>query len=52
MEAGARAKNYPLFLSKPDKHNQNPVERAIQKLKAEVSKIINAFGTGVGSYEY
>ena len=42
----------PLLLSKTDKHNQNPVECDIQKLKAGVSKIINACGTGVGSYEY
>ena len=37
----------PLRLSEPDKHNQNPVERAIHILKAGFSKISNACGTEV-----
>ena len=41
-----------LQLSEPDKHNQNPVERAIQHLKAGLSKIRNACGTGVLAYHW
>ena len=37
----------PLILSEPDKHNQNFVERAIQNLKAGLSKIRNACGAEV-----
>ena len=37
----------PLHISKPDKHNQKPVERAIQNLKTGCEKIRNACGTGV-----
>ena len=40
----------PLQLSKPDKPNQNPVESAIQKLKAGISKIRNYCGMGVLAY--
>ena len=35
---------FTLILSEPDKHNQNFVERAIQNLKAGLSKIRNACG--------
>ena len=42
----------PLQLSEPDKHNQNPVKRAIQNLKAGLSKIRNACGTGVLAYHW
>ena len=42
----------PLQLSKPDKHNQNPIKRAIQNLKAGLSKISNACGTGVLAYHW
>ena len=42
----------PLLLSKQDKHSQNPVERAIQKLKASLSKIRNACGEGVVAYHW
>ena len=37
----------PLRLSEPDKHNQNPVGRAIQNLKSGLSKIRSSCGTGV-----
>ena len=37
----------PLILSEPDKHNHNFVERAIQNLKAGLSKIRNACGAEV-----
>ena len=40
----------PLQLSEPDIHNQNPVKRAIQNLKAGLSKIRNDCGTGVLAY--
>ena len=40
----------PLIMSEPDKHNQNFVERAIQNLKAGLSKIRNACGAGVSRY--
>ena len=40
----------PLILYEPDKHNQNFVERAIQNLKAGLSKIRNACGAGVSRY--
>ena len=40
----------PLQLSEPDKHNHNLVNRAIQNLKAGLSKIRNACGTGVLAY--
>ena len=36
-----------LRLSKPDKHNQNSVERAIKKFKAGITKIRNACGMRV-----
>ena len=39
-----------LQLYEPDKHNQNPVKRAIQNLKAGLSKIRNDYGTGVLAY--
>ena len=42
----------PLNLSKPDKHNQNTVDRAIQNLKAGLSKTINACVVGVLSYHW
>ena len=54
--AGKKWKHYlgkiftPLKISKPYKHNQNPVKRAIQNLKAGLSKIRNACGTGVLAY--
>ena len=54
--AGENWKHYlgqmftPLQLYKPDKHNQNPVKRAIQNLKAGLSKIRNDCGTGVLEY--
>ena len=41
-----------LFLSEPDKRNQNPVKRAIQKLKSRCSKISNSLCTGVLAYHY
>ena len=40
----------PLHLYEPDKHNKNPVECAIQNLKAGCSKIRNACGTRVLAY--
>ena len=52
LGAGKKWKHYlgrmfvPLLLSEPDKHNKNPVERAMRKLKAGLSKIRNACGTG------
>ena len=42
----------PPQLSEQDKHNQNPVKHTIQKLKAGLSKIINACGTGVLPYHW
>ena len=42
----------PLHLSELDKHNQNPVKRAIDNLKAGCIKISNACGTGVLTYHY
>ena len=42
----------PLILSEPDKHNQNFVERAIQNLKAGLSKIRNACGAEVLRYHW
>ena len=56
LGAGKKWKHYhgrmftPLQLSEPDKHNHNPVERTIQKLKAGLTKIRNACGTGVLAY--
>ena len=53
LGVGKKWKHYPgriftpLQLSEPDKHNQNPVERAIQNLKAGLIKISNACGMGV-----
>ena len=44
--------NPPLFWSEPDNYNQNPSECAIQIVKDGVSKIINACGTRVLTYEY
>ena len=38
---------FPLSLSEPDKHNQKSVKRAIQNLKAGLSKIRNAYGAEV-----
>ena len=40
----------PLLLYEPDKHIQNPFERAIKNFKSGLSKIRNAFGTGVLAY--
>ena len=57
LGAGKKWKHYhgrmftPLQLSEPDKHNHNPVERTIQKLKAGLNKIRNACGTGVLAYD-
>ena len=54
--AGKKWKHYPrriftpLRLSEQDKHNQNPVERAIQNLKAGLSKIRNYCGAGFLAY--
>ena len=42
----------PLNRSKPDKQNQNPVEHAIQNLKAGLIKIRNACGVGVLAYHW
>ena len=42
----------PLHLSGPDKHNQNPVKRFTQNLKARCSKISNSCGTGILPYHY
>ena len=42
----------PLLLSKPDKNNKTPVERAIQNLKFGVGKIRIACGTGILAYAY
>ena len=41
---------HPLFLSEPDKHNQNSVEGTIQNLKSRCSKIRNTCGTGILAY--
>ena len=40
----------PLQPYEPDKHNHNPVKRAIQKFKAGLSKIRNDCGTGALEY--
>ena len=40
----------PIQLSELDKHNNNTVQRAIQNLKAGLSKIRNDCGTGVLAY--
>ena len=56
LGAGEKLKHFlgriftPLQLSEPDKHNQNPVKRAIQKFKAGLSKIRNACWKGVIVY--
>ena len=42
----------PLILLEPDKHNKNFVERAIQNLKAGLSKIRNACGAKVLRYHW
>ena len=42
----------PLNLSESDKHNQNPVECAIHKLRDGLSKIRNACGVGVLAYHW
>ena len=42
----------PLILSEPDKHNHNFVERAIQNLKAGLSKTRNACGAKVLRYHW
>ena len=42
----------PLCLSEPYKHNKTPFKRAIQNLKARLSKIRNACGTGALDYHY
>ena len=42
----------PINVSEPDKHNHNPVERAIQNLKARLSKIINTCGAVVLAYHW
>ena len=53
LGAGNNWKHYlgrmftPLQLSETDKHNQNPVKRVIQNLKAGLSKIRNSYGVGV-----
>ena len=58
LGAGKQWKDYlgrlfvPLSLSEPDKHNQNLVERAIQNLKAGLSKIRNACGAEVLAYHW
>ena len=58
LGAGKKRKQIPgrksilLFLSEPDKHNKNPIERSIQNLKARVGKIGNDFKTGLLEYEY
>ena len=40
----------PHNLSEQDKHNKNPVKRAIQNFKARCSKIRNSCGMGVITY--
>ena len=50
METLPRNIFIPLQLSETDKHNQNPVERAIQHLKAGLIKIRNSCGKGVLAY--
>ena len=58
LGAGKAWKNYlgrlfvPLSLSEPDKHNQDFVERAIQNLKAGLSKTRNACGAEVLAYHW
>ena len=42
----------PLNLYKLDKHNHNPVERAIHNLKDGLSKIRNACRVGVLAYHW
>ena len=42
----------PLHLSETDKHNKNPVERAINNLKAGCNKLRNVCETGVLAYHY
>ena len=58
LGAGKKWKEYPgrlfvtLCLSEPDKHNQNLVERAIQNLKASLSRIQNYCGSEVFVYHW
>ena len=58
LGAGKKGKKFlrrlfiPLQLSKPDKHNQNPVECAIQNLKDGLINIRNACGTVVLEYHW